>query len=382
MMMQRHLRACVALAAVVLACAPLGLANRKGDKLFKDAEAAELVKDWDKALELYQNAVDESPGDSKYLINMRRARFQAGQMHVDRGEKLRSEGNLEEAIQEFQKGLMADPASAIAIQDLKQTTQMIQRARQPGAKAGDSGLTPIEKARKDTEDRISSILSVPELKPTQTVPPLKMNNQSPRVLYETVGKIAGINVLFDSTFSGRNTAGFNVDLNSSNVEQAFDYLALLTRTFWKAISPNTIFVTEDNPTKRRDYEDNVMKVFYVTNTTTVQEFQEIAQAVRTVPEARRTFTYNAQKAIIVRGTADQVAMAEKLIHDLDKPKSEVVVDVIVMEANSSHTRDLAASLVTASGSGLNIPFAFTPRNPVLTGGTGTGTGTGTGRARC
>ncbi len=369
-MMQRHLRACVACAALLLACASLSLArSRKGDKFFKDAEAAELVKDWDKALDLYQKAVDESPGDANYLINMRRARFQAGQMHVDRGEKLRSEGKLEEAIQEFQTGLIADPGSAIAVQDYKQTRQMIERARQPGAKASDIGLTAIEKARKDTEDRIATILSVPELKPTQVVPPLKMNNQSPRVLFETVGKIAGINVLFDSTFSGRNTAGFNVDLNSSSVEQAFDYLALLTRTFWKAISPNTIFVTEDNPTKRRDYEDNVMKVFYVTNTTTVQEFQEIAQAVRTVPEARRTFTYNAQKAIIVRGTADQVAMAEKLIHDLDKPKSEVVVDVIVMEANSSHTRDLAASLLAGSTSGLSIPFVFTPRNPVLTGGT-------------
>jgi general secretion pathway protein D len=119
-----------------------------------------------------------------------------------------------------------------------------------------------------------------------------------------------------------------------------------------------------------------MKVFYVTNTTTVQEFQEIAQAVRTVPEARRTFTYNAQKAIIVRGTADQVAMAEKLIHDLDKPKSEVVVDVVVMEANSSHTRDLAASILAAGKAGLSIPIAFTPRNPILTGST-TGTGTTT-----
>jgi general secretion pathway protein D len=204
-----------------------------------------------------------------------------------------------------------------------------------------------------------------------------MNNQPPRVLYETVGKVAGINVLFDSQYSGRNQGGFNVDLNTTSVEGAFDYLALLTHTFWKPISANMIFVTEDNPTKRRDYEDNVLKIFYVTNTTTVQEFQEIAQAVRTIPEVRRTFTYNAQKAIIVRGAADAVAMAEKIIHDLDKPKSEVVVDVIVMEANSSHTRNLAASIVSGTTAGLNVPFQFSPRSGITTGTTSTGTTGGT-----
>ena len=117
-------------------------------------------------------------------------------------------------------------------------------------------------------------------------------------------------------------------------QQAFDYLAMLTHTFWKPISANAIFVTEDNPTKRRDYEDEVVKMFYVTNATSVQEFQEIATAIRTVADIRRVFTYNAQKAMIVRGTVDAVALAEKLVHDLDKPKSEVVIDVIVMQANS------------------------------------------------
>ena len=94
----------------------------------------------------------------------------------------------------------------------------------------------------------------------------------------------------------------------------------MTKSFWKALSPNTIFVTQDNVTKRRDYEELVVKMFYLINVTTVQELQEIATAVRSVTEIRRLFTYNAQMAILVRGTADQVLLAEKLIQDLDKPK--------------------------------------------------------------
>ena len=149
-------------------------------------------------------------------------------------------------------------------------------------------------------------------------------------------------------------------LSNATADQAFDYLAMLTHTFWKPISPNTIFVAEDNVTKRRDYEDEVVKVFYVTNATSVQEFQEIATAIRTVAEIRRVFTYNAQKAMIVRDTVDKVALAEKLVHDLDKPKSEVVVDVIVMQANSERTRDLAATIASAGTAGLNVPINFAP----------------------
>lgn len=380
-MTHKYLRASATILAIILLAGGALQAKNKGDKLFKDGQAAEQRQDWDKALDLFQQALDEKPNDSQFMISMRRARFQAGQKHVNLGAKLRSQGKLEEALEEFQRALIADPSSAIAIQEMKRTQGMIDREKkQPGAiKPEERGMTPVEQARRESDDRLASILSPPELKPiVRQVGPLKINNQPPKVLYETVGKLAGVNVLFDAQYSPP-SRNFNVDLSSSTAEQAFDYLAVLTHTFWKPVSSNAVFVTEDNPTKHRDYDDEVVKTFYVTNATSVQEFQEIAVAIRTVADIRRVFTYNAQKAMIVRGTLDAVALAEKLVHDLDKPKSEVVVDVIVMEANSSHTRDLAASLVNAAGqAGLRIPFVFTPRNPILTQGSTTTSGAGTG----
>jgi general secretion pathway protein D len=97
--------------------------------------------------------------------------------------------------------------------------------------------------------------------------------------------------------------------------------------------------------------------------------QEIATNVRSVTDIRRLFTYNAQNAIVIRATADQVALAEKLIQDLDKPKSEVVIDVIVMEANRTRTRSLAATIANGTTAGISTPISFTPRNPVLSGTT-------------
>jgi general secretion pathway protein D len=360
---------------LILLVSGLYAKNRKADKLLKDGIAAEAKGDWDKALDLYEKAVDLDPSDIAYLVPMRKARFEAGQAHVKAGQKLRMDGRLEEAVQEFQKALVADPSSAIALQEVKRIQTMLSAPR-TGARVEDRGLTPAELTRRQSQDKVDSMLGPPELKPmTAVIPVLKMNNQPPKVLYDTVAKLAGVNVVFDSQYAAP-ARNFNVDLSNATADQAFDYLATLTHTFWKAITPNTIFVAEDNVTKRRDYEDDVVKVFYVTNATSVQEFQEIATAIRTVAEIRRVFTYNAQRAMIVRDTVDKVALAEKLVHDLDKPKSEVVVDVMIMQVNSERTRDLAATIASAGTAGLNVPINFAPPGTTTTTSTGT-TGTPT-----
>jgi len=361
---------------MILLVSGLDAKNRKADKLLKEGQAAEARGDWDRALDLYEQAVDLDPSDIAYRVPMRKARFEAGQAHVKAGQKLRTDGKLEEAVQEFQKALVADPSSAIALQEVKRIQTML-AAPKTGARVEDRGLTPSELVRRQSQDRVDSMLGPPELKPmTAIIPVLKMNNQPPKVLYDTVAKLAGVNVVFDSQYQAP-ARNFNVDLSNATADEAFDYLATLTHTFWKAITPNTIFVAEDNVTKRRDYEDDVVKVFYVTNVTSVQEFQEIATAIRTVAEIRRVFTYNAQRAMIVRDTVDKVALAEKLVHDLDKPKSEVVVDVMIMQVNSERTRDLAATIASAGTAGLNVPIVFAPPGTTVTPPTGTTGGTTT-----
>ena len=115
-----------------------------------------------------------------------------------------------------------------------------------------------------------------------------MNNQPVKVLYETVGKLAGINVIFDPEYQAPpGNSKFTIDLSNTTLEEALDYLAIQTKSYWKPLSSNTIFVTNDNVTKRRDYEDYVVKVFYIKNSTTVQELQEISTTVRSVTEIRR-----------------------------------------------------------------------------------------------
>jgi general secretion pathway protein D len=360
-----HLRAIRTACVLVLAwAAVLPARDHKADKLFKAGEKAESLKQYDQAVDFYQRALAMDPSEPEYVLAVRRARFEAGQKHVENGRKLRQQGQLEAAASEFQQAILQDPSSSIAIEEWNRTTAMIDAEKKSGVKLTGTarGLTPAQREQRSEDELISSMEPPPQLEPiSREVKVLKMNNQPPKVLYETVGKLAGINVIFDPTYSPPGEKRFNLDLNNEGLEQAFDIIAMLTHTWWKPVSSNTIFVTDDNPTKRREYEDDVVKVFYLKNPTSVQEFQEINTAVRTITEIRRVFTYSAQRAIVVRGPADAVALAGKIIHDLDKPKPEVVVDVIVMETDSDRTSDIAATLVSGGTNGISLPVGFAPR---------------------
>jgi general secretion pathway protein D len=368
----------VAVSGLLVGVLPdLAARTRKGDRLLAEGRVAEQRKDWDKALSLYEQALAEDPGDVAYQIGVRRVRFQAAQTLVERGLRLRAEGKLEEALAAFQKAFATDPSSAIAEQELRVTGDMIEREKKKAAAGKESnpeerGMTPAAQERQEAMDRITSLRNVPELKPLSTQPiNLRINNQPPKVLFETVCKLAGLNLILDPEYRSDPNAARNISLELSNatVEQALDYLAALTKSFWKPLSANTILVTNDNQVKRRDYEDMVLKVFYLTNLTTPQELTEISTMLRSITDIRRVHQYTAQNVLIVRGTQDQVLLAEKLINDLDKPKSEVVVDVLVMEANRTKTRDLASTIASGGSSGIDTNVMFTPHNPVLLGGT-------------
>ncbi len=343
---------------------PLEAKTRKGDRYLAEGRVHEAKKEWDAALEDYEKALSEDPAELVYQMAVEKARFQDGQVHIDNGLKLRAQGQLGDALVEFQKAFAINPSSAIAVQETQLTREMIERERKRVATTGKEdppavrALTPLEEYKKDEREKLNRILSVPELRPLDPKHiNLKMNNKT-KVLFETVAAYAGINVLWDPEYQNPAKDGFNISLEDATIEQALDYLAVLTKSYWKAISPNTIFITNDNPNKRRDYEEWVTKTFYLQNVQTQQELQEVVNAVRTITDISKIYQFLGQNALVVRGEADKVELAEKIIRDLDKPKSEVVVDVMVIEASSVFTRQLTAAIAST---GLNVPVNFYPR---------------------
>src|SRR5271170_7891411 len=123
-------RFCAVLSVVLLL--PGGLLEartKKGDKLLKLATAAELRKEYEKALDFYSQALNQDPGDPSYQLGERRVRFQVGMLHVEAGQKLRQAGKLGEALVQFQKAYGVDPSSAIALQEIRRTTEALDQMR-------------------------------------------------------------------------------------------------------------------------------------------------------------------------------------------------------------------------------------------------------------
>ena len=348
---------------------PLEAKTRKGDKFLAEGRAHEEKKEWDAALADYEKALSEDPGDINYQMAAQKARFEDSAMHITVGTRIRSQGQLGEALLEFQKGFALNPSSTLAEQEIIRTQQMIERERRRVQETGAAspaevrGLTPSEVANREAEERINRLMPIPELRPLKpTLQDFKIISQTPKVLFDTLALNAGINVIYDPEYltSGpkeKQTVAFN----NSTVQEDLDYLALLTKSYWKPINGNTIFVTMDNANKRRDYEDEVTKIFYLRNIASNPDLTAIVTAVRTVADLQRLFPFEGQWAIIAKGPADRVALAEKIIHDLDKPKSEVVIDIFVMEASSVYMRSLAAGPFST---GVNLQGNFTPRSTI------------------
>src|ERR1017187_8370518 len=383
------------LSAVLLSCVligaqlPLEAKTRKGDKFLAEGRAHEQKKEWDAALDSYEKALSEDPSELVYQIAAQKSRFEACATHVTNATKVRSQGQLGDALLEFQKAYALNPSSTIAEQEVLRTQQMIMRERKRVESTGKEaapevrGLTPSELSKKESGEKIDRMLGVPELKPLKpTLIDFKMNNQTSKVLFETVAKYAGLNVLWDPNYASPLTGGkdrLNVDFDNTTIEQALDYLGVITKSYWKALSPNTIFITVDDVNHRRDYEEEVTKVFYLTNVTGQQDLTDIVTAIRTVAECSKIFPDQSQNALVAKCSGDKMALTEKIIHDLDKPRAEVVVDIFVIEASSVFTRSLSAAI---AGTGLNVPFNFTPRTSIQVQGGNTssntsGTTTGT-----
>jgi general secretion pathway protein D len=364
MLFFNRLVAVIGIVALLGPMLPLEARTRKGDRYLAEGRKHEDKKEWDAAVECYEQALATDPSDMDYQMAVTKGRFQASAMHQDQGMKLRAQGKLGDALLEFQKAFALDPSSSVAEQEIVQTEQMIQRERQRILETGkesppeERGLTPIEEARKEAEERIDRIMPVPELRPLNPLPRNMKLNGSVKILFETVAKIAGINIIWDPDYQTPSHNNLTVDLENTTLEQALDDISLQTKSFWKPISANTIFITNDTQTKHHDFDDQVTQVFYLSNINVAQQIQEIVNVVRSVTELQRITAFNAQNAIVVRGEADKVALAEAVIHDLDKPAPEVQVDIMVLETDSVFDRQLSAAIATG---GLNVPINFSPR---------------------
>ena len=321
---------------------------------------AEALKDYDTALDDYNKALQTAPNNTEYKLRAARARFEAAQWHVDQGRRFRDQANLDLALAEFRKAQMIDPSSAVAQQELKATMDLI-NARQGTTQ----NAAPVSE-----EPKLMS--GPPVIQPLSRAPiNMKATNDS-KAVFEAIGKLAGLTVIFDPDFTSRR---ISVELANVTLEQALNISALQSKAFWRPVTSNIIFVVPDQPQKRKDYEEEVVKTFYLHNTVLPQELTEIVTSIRQLLDLRRVQQINAQNAIVIRDTPDRVLLAGKIIDDIDKAKPEVVIQVAVMEARRDRMRNVGITPPTSISASFANPGTTAASSSSATSTTTNGTST-------
>lgn len=301
---------------------------------YKRGLHAEAQKQYDAAYQAFKEAYTLRPNEPQYGTAYLRSRTFAAAMHVANGMKLREELKLQEALAEFQHAAEIDNTNFVAAQGVRETSAMIKRQAELGSAAQpESPLSTLVAAAEGPVD----------IEPSPNTPiTLRMTTTADNI-YRTIGKLGGINILFDLDYKPQK---ITVELNEVMPREALKMVALESKTFWRPISRTTIFVAADG--KRKEFESSVLKTFFLRNASTPTELQDVAGTLKGILEINHIQVNPTRGSITVRATPDQLVLAEKLISDADKAKAEVVLDVAVMQVSRQRINTIGTTVPTST----------------------------------
>ncbi|HVC47609.1 MAG TPA: cohesin domain-containing protein [Terracidiphilus sp.] len=330
---------------------------------YKAGERAEAAQDYDAAYQAYQKAYSMDPSDLSLRAALYRVRETAAAIHVTKGRKLLEAGNQEAALVELLRAAEIDPGNEAAQQEIA----IIKQRDGHMTPSSESGLpeTPGE------QSAIDAMATPPQLKPLSSEPLTLQMVQDSKVVYQAVGKAAGINVLFDPEYVGRR---IQVDLTNVSLLDALRIVGTISGTFWRPVTNNTIFVAADTLAKRNELEEEAVQTFYLTNAWQPNDLNDVQTALRNVMPSAKVYGVQSQNAIVMRGTPDELLLAQKLINDLDKARPEVVIDIAVLEVSKNWERNLgiawpssaSVALQTSSTSSSTSSTSSTSTTPTTT----------------
>ena len=294
---------------------------------------AERRQDYDRAVVEYTRAVRLNPNNIDARVALERTKLRASQDHYARGRRLAAVAKLDEALVEYEAAAELNPTNGDIEQELRATRNKL-RAKIAVHQAGKTELqTLIERAR----DLPPPGLDLPQgVKMPAT---LTFRDASSRDVFVAISRLANISLIFDPLF--RETP-ITLDLRNASLEDSLNTVAGATRTFFRVTAPKTVAVIPDTPAKRREYEEEVVRTFYLSNV----DLKETMDLLRMVLDARRISPTTGTNALTIKDTPERIAAAGRVISAIDKARPEVIIDVELLEVD--RTRLLEYGLQIAS----------------------------------
>jgi general secretion pathway protein D len=301
---------------------------------------AEIRQDYDRAVAEYTRAVQLRPNDIGARTSLERARLRAAEDHYQRARRLAAIGKFDEALVEYQLAADMNPASG-DIDDALRSTRNQLRAKIAVSREGKTELQTLIERTRD--------LPPPGLDLPQNVrmpASLVFRDASSRDVFLAIARLADLSITFDPTFR---EMPITVDLRNASLEDALNSVAGATRMFFRVTAPKTIIVVPDTPAKRREYEEEIVRTFYLSNA----DLKEAMDLLRLVVDLRRIAPTTANNALTIKDTPERVAAAGRVLSAIDKAKPEVIIDVELLEVDRTRLLEYGLQIASPGSPGIN-----------------------------
>ncbi|HLA78206.1 MAG TPA: secretin N-terminal domain-containing protein [Vicinamibacteria bacterium] len=287
---------------------------------------------WDLAVARLTKALQKDTDNIGYKIALENARSQASRQHQLEGRKHLTADDLEKAEEELGIAVNYDPANRGAVDELAVVRDKIKKRDEEKER-----LAELEVGKLRAK---GAQYPVPVLSPRNPAAiAMSFPDQSLEKVFIALGKVAGVNVLFDEGF--RDKPKVTVNLMGVSFEEALEQLTFSNRLFYKVLDRNTIIIAPEGQPKRRQYDDIFLRTFYLRNADT----KDVEPVIKGIMGAQGKVVSNQTLgAITVTGTIDQLALAERMIDANDKARGEVVVELQIMEVNRKRLKDYGIKL--------------------------------------
>ena len=306
----------------------------------KVARNAETSQNYDIAVAEYTKVLREKPDSREARQGLERAKLRASQDHFTKARRLSATGHLEEGLVEYQLAAELNPGNADIERELQDTRAQLRNK-----------IAIREDGKTRLESLIAQSLAAPlpgtDLPADAKLPDsVVFRDANARDVYSAIGKFTNLSVMFDPTFRDQ---AVSIDLRGQSLDEALNALSLTTRNFWRVTAPRTITIVPDTAAKRREYEEEIVRTFYLSNA----DLKETIDMLRIVVDARRISAITATNAITIKDTPERITAAGKIIAAVDKARPEVIIDVELLEVNRTHLHEYGLQIASPGSPGIN-----------------------------
>jgi general secretion pathway protein D len=324
---------------------------------FRSGQQAARAGEWDAAVTFYRAALARDPSRVDIKIALQRATVAASAEHMTRARELEAQEQWSAAAAEYRLAADLDPANVFAAAKAVAIERRL-RAEIEALRPPSRMDTLREQARQSSP--------MPTLIDPQVPINLRFVNTSVREILTSIGTWAGINVSFveQPTIGPQLGRAYSIDLQGESLESALNQVLNANQLTFKVINPRGILVYGSDQGGRQAHDDVFVQVFYLSHV----EATEMSQLLQTLTQqtqggARPQITQNKNtNALTVRATMPVLQVFEQIIRANDKPKAEVLIDVEILEVDSTRVKEMGLNL-----SQYALGFAFSPEVPPGTG---------------